>query len=203
MRSGRVGVGPDVKLSEGRGRSIGLRVKTRRGSGLSVARGEGVVAVVSRHDELAAHDVQFVLALKRGRDGGGLGSTNSDTELIVRHKAHPLLVENILSADVRSDVASDRVTQILRSVGVQLTPGVSVRDVDLSPVKVALHLYVQRRFYEVNRLQRPIGNQTRSVPVLSTVSDGNGLDVSDERVGSGLGRSEEAEVVDGVDCHQS
>jgi hypothetical protein len=66
MRSPRVGVGPDVKLSEGRGRSIGLRVKTGRGGGLSVAGGEGVVAVISRHDEL--NDRKWTKVSERGEE---------------------------------------------------------------------------------------------------------------------------------------
>jgi hypothetical protein len=69
------------------GRSVRLEVVTRSGGRLSVARGERVVGVVSRHDKLAAHDVELVLALERGGDVVGLGSADSEAELVVGHEA--------------------------------------------------------------------------------------------------------------------
>lgn len=68
--------------------------------------------------------------------------TNSEAELVKRYEAHPLLVEDILSRDVRSDIASDRVSNVLGSVRVELTTGITVRDVDLGSVPESVDLNV-------------------------------------------------------------
>lgn len=66
--------------------------------------------------------------------------TNSEAELVERYEAHPLLVEDILSRDVRSDIASDRVSNVLGSVRVELTTRVTVGDVDLGSVPKTVDL---------------------------------------------------------------
>jgi hypothetical protein len=56
-----VGGGAGVQLLEGAGRAVGLGVEARCDRGLSFARGERVVGVITGHDKLAAHEVELVL----------------------------------------------------------------------------------------------------------------------------------------------
>ena len=124
-----------------------MGVETWWWRGLALARGEGVVGLVevrNGHDELTSHHVELVLALERSGDVGGLGGTDSQTELVERdltisadrwrqgvrkaYERHPLLVEDIATSwDVGGNVTTDRVTDVLGSVRVELSSRVTVR----------------------------------------------------------------------------
>lgn len=60
----------------------------------------------------------------------------------MRNEAHPLLVEDILSRDVGGHISSNRVSDVLRAVGVELTTRVTVGDVDLGSVPEPVDLDV-------------------------------------------------------------
>lgn len=95
---------------------------------------------------MAAHDVELaegqrrsprgtealellnsLLALEGGGHVGGLGSADSQTELVVRDEGHPLLVEDVASGgDVGGHIATNRVTDVLGSVGVELSSRVTI-----------------------------------------------------------------------------
>jgi len=86
-------VGTSVSLSESRGGSVGNGVESWWGSGIALARGEGVVGLVkvsNGHDELTTHDIELVLTHQGGGRVLGLGGTDSETELVVRDERHPL-----------------------------------------------------------------------------------------------------------------
>lgn len=120
--------GTSVSLSESRRSgsivtSVGsvFRVRSGRRSGFTQALVESAVGVVSGHDPLASHDIEFVLALQSGVDVLAVGGTDSETELVVRDEAHPFLVEDVGAANVGSDVAADGVAQVFSAVGVEFS----------------------------------------------------------------------------------
>ena len=52
----------------------------------------------------------------------------------MRNEAHPLLIEDILPANVRGHVSTDRVSNVLGSVRIELTTGITVGNVDLCSI---------------------------------------------------------------------
>lgn len=141
-----------------------------------------------RPTELATHDVELVLALEGGRDVVGLGGADSETELVVRHERHPLLVEHVLTRHVGRHVSSDRVSEVLGSVGVELSSVITVGDVDLGAVEESLNLDVEGGLDEVGGLDGSVRDQSGVVSGLGAVGNDDRLDVSDQRVRSWRGR---------------
>jgi hypothetical protein len=97
-------VGTGISLSKGRGGSVGKRVETWWVGGIGITLGERVVGVaemsalrsfdrgkysLSRHNPVASHFIEGVLAFLGGRIGGVLGDTDTKTELFERHVADP------------------------------------------------------------------------------------------------------------------
>jgi hypothetical protein len=138
-------IGTGVSLSESRGGSATERVESWGSSSVTLARGEGVVGLVEvsdGHDELTSHDIELVLTHQGGGRVLGLGGTDSETELVVRDERHPLrcqqrpcrrttetaylLVKDILAGNVRGDITSDRVSNSIGTVGVELSSGISL-----------------------------------------------------------------------------
>jgi hypothetical protein len=78
----------------------GRGVDSRRSSRFAQARVERAVGVVSGHDPLATHNIEFVLALQRRVDVLSVGGTDSQTELVERDETHPFLVEHVGAGDV-------------------------------------------------------------------------------------------------------
>lgn len=198
----RGGVSTGVSLSEGRGGSVGLSVKTWGRGNLSVTRGERVVGGVEvgdGHDELTTHHVELVFTLESSCDVGGLGGTDSKTELVKGDERHPLLVEDVLSGrDVGSDVSSDGVTDVLGTVGVELSSRVTEGNVDLGTVPETVDLNVRVGLDEVSSGDDTIWDQTSVVSRLCAVRNDNRLDISDQAVGSSLRGTEETKVVNPV-----
>jgi hypothetical protein len=72
-----------VVLLEGRSVTASLGVETRRVSRVGIARVEGAVGVVSRHDKVATHFVESVLALERSGCHAASSNADSDADLVV------------------------------------------------------------------------------------------------------------------------
>lgn len=195
-------VGTGVSLSEGRGRSVWLDVETWRWGSLTLARGERVVGLVevrNGHDELTAHHVELVFTLQSSGNVVVLSSADSETELVVRDERHPFLVEDIAAGwDVGRDVSADRVTDVLGTVGVELSSRVTIGDVHLGTVPETVNLNVQRRSDEVGGGDGTIGDESCVVSWLSAVSDDDRLDVSDQAVWSWLWWTVKTKVIDAV-----
>ena len=81
-----------------------------------------------------------LLAHDAGGDTTPLGGTDPHTELVVADKRHPLFVKDVLARDVRGDVSTDGVSDVLGSVRVELTTRVTVGDVDLGSVPKTVDL---------------------------------------------------------------
>jgi hypothetical protein len=73
------------------------------------------------------------------------------TELIVRDETHPLFVKDVFTRNVRGDVSTDRVSNVLGTVRVELTTSVTVRDVDLGSVPESVDLDVSGGLDELYR----------------------------------------------------
>lgn len=68
---------------------------------------------------------------------------------------------------------------------------------------LTLDLNIHVRLDEMRRVNRSIGNDSCTVPGLKAVRYNDWLDVTDQGVGSGFRRTEDAKVVDGVQGQKS
>ena len=146
-----------VVLVESGSASVGLGEETRWVGSVTVAGLEDVVGVVTGHDKVATHDVELVLALERG--GGLFGTGNADTEadLVVRDVVHPLLVEDILTGNVGSDVTTHRVAHVGGTVRVELTTLVTGNETDLGEVAEGHELDVEGGLDKVSASDGTVG----------------------------------------------
>lgn len=111
---------------------------------------------------LAAHDIEGVLAFKRCGSDVGTGDADTEADLVVGNVVHPLLVEDVLSADVGGDVPTDGVAHVGGAVGVELTTFVTGQDVDLGKVTVGHDLNVEGGLYEMDAGDGAIGLQGKA-----------------------------------------
>ena len=93
----------------------------------------------------------LLLAHDRSRDSSDLGRTDPHAELVERDERHPLFVEHVLSRDVRGDVPANGVSDVFGTVGVELTTGVAVGDVDPGSVPETVDLDVSVGLDELRR----------------------------------------------------
>lgn len=194
-------VSTSVSLSKGRGGTVGKRVKSGWVGSIGFTLGERVVSVVSGHDPFTSHLVQGVLTLNGGGNSRVFGGTDSETELSVRHVVHPLFVMHIGTRDVGGDITTDGVTKSGSTVGVELSSLITAGNVDLGEITETLDLNVKRSLDVVDSGESTIWDDTSIVSSLDTPSDFLSLSVTDNRVG--VGRTEQTEIIDGVQREQS
>jgi len=166
-------------LAEAGGAASGLGVVARRVGGVTLAALPLAGVVVAGHDELASHDVQLVLALDSSGDNVGGSSADTDADLVVGDKVHPLLVEDVGAGDVGGDVAADGVALTGGAVWVEFASVVAVHDANFGEVAEGHDLDVERGADKVDGGEGAVGDDTCIVAGFCAVSDGLGFDVAD------------------------
>lgn len=146
-----------VELVECRSLSVALRVQTRGVSSVALAGLKDLVSVVAGHDEVAAHDVELVLALEGGGSLLGTGDADTEADLVVRDVVHPLLVEDIRPRDVGGDIAADGVAHVGSTVGVELTTLITSNETNLGEVTERHELDVKGGLDEVSSSDSSVG----------------------------------------------
>lgn len=180
-----------VALAEGR-----ATVSTLEHSDVTVARLEHTGLVVGGDVPPATHNVVDVLALSSSL----FSPASTDAELVVRHKVRPLADEERFAIGRRVsggvEDTSDRVTQIVGTVRIELSSIVTLGDQDAGEVTHTGHLNVVPRPDKVSTLDGAVRNETRSVSISGAVSDTLTLLLSD---GTILGRSPKTKVFERVE----
>ena len=188
-------VGTGVSLSESRGSTTSNGVESWWGGSITLARSErvvGLVEVSNGHDELTSHDIELVLTHQSGGRVLRLGGTDSETELVVRDERHPLrerqrgslqmqrgirtdlLVEDVFTRDIGSDVTTDGVSDGIRSVGVKLSSRISLGLGLSARFDLRSHMSMAGETYNVHRGTVPETVNLDVVRRLDEVGSGDG-----------------------------
>ena len=138
-----------------------------------------------------------MLALKRSGDLVVTGNADTEADLVGGSVVHPLLVEDILTADVRGNVTTNGVTHVGSTVGVELSSLVTSHETNGGEVTDSHQLDVEGSLDEVSTSNGAVRNDTGVVTGLGAVGDGDLLNIG-EGLASTRG-SESAPVIDRVD----
>lgn len=138
-----------------------------------------------------------MLALERS--WGNVGTSNADTEadLVGRSVVHPLLVEDMLTGDVGSDVTTDGVTHVGSTVRVELSSLVISHEADRGEVTDGHQLDIEGSLDKVSTGDGTVRDDTGVVTRLCAVGNSDLLNISEGLAGTG--GTESAPVIDRVD----